>query len=50
MDHPRLIHQPAAPNKLICGWTTFASGRLYDQHQTADIGIAQQDNGGSMAF
>jgi hypothetical protein len=22
MDHPRLPHQPAARNKLICGWTS----------------------------
>jgi hypothetical protein len=26
MDHRRSIHQPAAENKLICGWT--AVGRL----------------------
>src|SRR5207302_1631780 len=23
MDHRGLVHQPAARNKLICGWTSF---------------------------
>src|SRR4029077_19507729 len=25
MDHRRALHQPAAPNKLTCGWTTLVT-------------------------
>jgi hypothetical protein len=49
MNHPRLIHQPTASNKLSCGWTTFTP-RVTQPVQNGFIGIARQDKGGSMAL
>jgi hypothetical protein len=46
MDHGRLLHQPAARNKLICGWAWF----VFEAKQFCKSSIIRRDKGGSMAL
>jgi hypothetical protein len=47
MDHRRLLHQPAARNKLICGWASSSEAKQFCKGQIA--WITRPNKGGSMA-
>jgi hypothetical protein len=48
MDHHPSIHQPAARNKMICGWTPPTRPAI-QAAQNSSL-IARQDKGGSKAL